>query len=190
MSSTTVERASGLDDGRVCLVVTGPPGAGKSTVTAAVARSLSRSALLSGDTIAQQVVGGYVWPLGEPRDEADRQVRLCNDNLCALARNVMAAGFTAVVDWVLPDAQQLETFRTALGSALRLVVLDPGADVCRARDRQRAQEERFAFDGYDGLRATMRQGFATRGWWFDTSGLDVDATVRAILAEADDRARC
>lgn len=155
-----------------------------------MAQALSRSALLRGDTIAQQVVGGYVWPLGDPPVEAARQVRLCNDNLCALAVNTRAAGFTPVVDWVVPDGAQLDLYRRALGPALRLVVLDPGEETCRARDRQRPVEERFAFDGYAGLRATMQAGFGTSGWWLDSSGLDVDTTVRRILAEADERGRC
>ena len=79
----------------------------------------------------------------------------------------------------------------APGPALRLVVLDhPGEETCRAHDRQRPVEERFAFDGYAGLRETMQAGCGASGWWFDSSALDVDTTVRQILAEADERGRC
>ncbi|GAA1878258.1 hypothetical protein GCM10009814_05370 [Lapillicoccus jejuensis] len=173
----------------MALLVTGSPGAGKSTVARAVAGALSRSALVNGDAVARLVVGGYVWPLGEPADEAARQVRLCNDNLCSLARNLLAAGFTPVIDWIVPDGDQLEVYRAALGERLRVVVLDPGADVCVARDRQRAPLEQFAFDGHDALRATMVEGFGGRGWWLDSSHLTAQETAALVLREADERAR-
>ena len=57
-----------LDLGRACLLVTGAPGAGKSTVSRLVAASLTRSALLDGYFVSGLVVSGRVWALGEPSD--------------------------------------------------------------------------------------------------------------------------
>jgi len=74
-----------VDRGRACLLITGAPGAGKSTVSSLVAGALSRSALIDAYLVSRLVASGYVWPLGEPADEAARQVRLLNTNLCALA---------------------------------------------------------------------------------------------------------
>ncbi len=177
-----------LDAGRACLLVTGAPGAGKTTVARAVARSLSRSAVVNGDAVARLVVGGYVWPLGDPPEEAARQVALCNENICSLAANFMAAGVTPVIDWVVPDAGQLDVFHSALGDRLRLVVLDPGAATCVARDLGRPPREQFAFDGHDELRGSMWDGFGSHGWWLDTSDLDADVTTRRILDAAYRRA--
>jgi cytidylate kinase len=67
-----------LDQGGACLLVTGAPGAGKSTVSGLVARALSRPALIDAHVVSRLVVTWYVWPLGEPADEAARQVRLRN----------------------------------------------------------------------------------------------------------------
>lgn len=123
-----------LDRGRTCLLVTGAPGAGKSTITRMVAAGLTRSALLDGYVVSNLVVSGRVWALGEPADEAARQVTLCNENLCALATNLANAGFTPVIDTVIPDVGQLDVFRRALGERLRVIVLDPGTDVCKSRN--------------------------------------------------------
>jgi len=179
-----------LDGGRACLLITGAPGAGKSTISRLVADELTRSALMDSFFIGRLIASGYVWPLGEPADEAARQVRLLNTNVCALAGNFADAGFTPVIDIVLPDGEQLDTYRKALASRrLLLIVLDPGAEVCRHRNETRPPEQQFFFDGYDQLSASMRRHFGSLGWWFDTSSLTALQTVEQILAEAHERAR-
>ncbi len=60
------------------------------------------------------VGGGYVWPLGEPAEETARQVRLLNANVYAVAADFTDAGFTPVIDWVVPDTQQFETYRATM----------------------------------------------------------------------------
>jgi hypothetical protein len=158
-------------------------------VSRLIAQQLSRSALLDAYFLSTMVVSGYVWPLGEPADEAARQVRLLNTNLCALAGNFADAGFTPVIDLVVPNGEHLEAFRRALAPhRLLLVVLDPGSDTCRYRNQIRAPQEQFFFEGYDELRASMRNGFGNRGWWFDTSDLSAEQTVERILREAPRRA--
>ncbi|MBY8876185.1 phosphotransferase [Streptomyces sp. PLK6-54] len=165
------------------------PGAGKSTVTRLIADRLSRSALLDGYFISTLVVGGHVWALGEPADEAARQVDLCNRNLCALANNFSDAGFTPVIDTVVPDRRQLDFFLSLLPARQVLfVVLSPGIEACRYRNAHRDPRERFDFDGYEALDATMRREFGDAGWWFDTAALTPEQTADRIIREALRRA--
>ncbi|GAA2740005.1 hypothetical protein GCM10009868_00400 [Terrabacter aerolatus] len=176
-----------LDRGGCCLLVTGAPGSGKTTVTRLVAAALERSALLRGDDISRLVVGGHVWALGEPADEAARQTRLCNDNIVALAANIADAGFTPVIDWIVPDRAQLDRYVEALAPrGLALVVLDPGSQACRDRNEQRHPDEQFAFDGHDALVSGMRADYGELGWWFDTSGLTPEETAERVVDHAYD----
>lgn len=148
---------SSLEDGECCLVITGAPAAGKSTVSRLVAQGLARSALLGGDAVNELIVNGRVWALGEPADEAARQVRLCNQNLCALAANLADAGFTPVIDSLIPSREQLDFFLADLSPRqVLLVVLTPSIEVCEHRNLDRHHEEQFFFDDYETLTTAMR----------------------------------
>lgn len=159
------------------------PGAGKTTVTELVAGQLPRAARLSGDVVAAMILGGRVWALDQPAEEAAAQVELTHRNLASLAQNMTSAGFTAVIDVVLETRAELAALTASLTCDWILVMLAPAIDVCRARNASRNEDERWNFENYEGLEAQMRKSFDDIGWWLDTSQL----TPQEVASEISQR---
>lgn len=111
------------------IVVTGPPGAGKSTVSRTLSRQYERSAVVVGDAFFGFLDQGAVAPW---LPSADRQNRVVIEAAAAAAGR-LSRDYTVVYDgiigpWFLP------TFLAATGlSRLSYVVLLPTVDVCLER---------------------------------------------------------
>jgi predicted kinase len=173
-----------------CVIVSGMPGAGKSTVCEMAARLLRRAALVKGDDVNVMIRTGAVWFAGEPRDEAARQVELCKRNMCALANNFVDYGFSVFMDTVVQDRATLDQLLALLSPRpARLVILAPGVDICQQRNAARHSFEQFAFDGYEQLDAAMRRDLSDDAWWFDTAALSPEETAEALVREAAERVR-
>jgi predicted kinase len=173
-----------------CVIVSGMPGAGKSTVTALAARLLPRAARVSGDGVNLMVLSGRVGFRGEPADEALRQDELCNRNMCSLANNFVDFGFMVLMDTVVADRAELDFLVGLLSPRpVWLVTLAPGIAACQQRNAMRDPIDQFFFDGYDQLEADMRRDCGEVGWWFDTSALTPAQTAEQLVCEAPRRAR-
>ncbi len=83
----------------VCLI-TGPAGAGKSSVSKALAKKFERSAVIEVDKLRAMVVGGYVrpWPHNE---EVELQLSLSVKNACTITTNFLEKGFSVFIDDVV-----------------------------------------------------------------------------------------
>jgi predicted kinase len=170
-----------------CVIVSGMPGAGKSTVTRLAGRLLPRAARVAGDDVNGMVLSGRVGFMGEPADEALRQDEMCNRNMCVLANTFVDFGFTVLMDTVVADRAELDLLVGLLAPRpVRLVTLAPGVEVCRHRNATRDPDERFEFDDYHRLEADMRRDLGDVGWWFDTSALTPAETARRLVRGAAD----
>ena len=165
-------------------LVTGIPGAGKTTVARLLAERFERGVCIEADALQGLIVRGALWPDEAPRDEALRQLELRARNAAMLAANFFDAGFTVVVDDVIVGRDRLAIYERELGSRpLRLIVLAPPLEVALARDESRGTKR--VGDRWAHLDAEQREKLGDTGLWLDTANLTPEQTVDACLADAD-----
>ena len=112
------------------LLITGPPGAGKSTVARAVADAFEPSVLVEGDAFFAFLARGAVAPW---LPEANEQNETVTRAAAAATRHYVDGGFTTVYDGVV-GAWFLPTFLAATGlDELHYVVLLPSVERCAER---------------------------------------------------------
>ena len=116
------------------IVVTGPPGAGKSTVTRVLSGLFDPSALVAGDQFFAFIDRGYVAPWTVA---AHRQNEIVVEAAAAAAGRLAAGGYTVVYDGVI-GPWFLDTFGAAAGlDTLHYVILLPPERLCLERVRGR-----------------------------------------------------
>jgi predicted kinase len=176
-----------------CLLITGTPGAGKTTVSRLVAERLPRAAQVDGDVFGIMLVSGRANMLDEdghwsPGPEGQRQLRLRMVNLCSVADNFAEAGFTPVADTVVETREELRFIAGRLRvRPLMLVVLCPSLEVARQRNATRAPETQVDYD-FAPLARNQRRELGDVGWWLDSGEQTPEETADLIVAEVASRA--
>lgn len=152
------------------IVVTGPPGAGKTTVAKILSEMFEPSALVAGDEFFAFIHRGYVAPWTAP---AQRQNETVIEAAAAAAGRLASGGYTVVYDGVI-GPWFLDTFGSATGlDSLHYVLLLPLEDVCLERVASRVDH---GFTDLD----------AARHMYKEFAGAVLDE--RHVLTSADDAA--
>ena len=158
-------------------IVTGMPGAGKSTIARLLAKSMPLSAHVPGDLVHGLIVSGLVEPDEKPEGEAERQISLVQKNICLLARLFCEAGVVPVIDWVVRHSQDLTTFLDGLsGLTVRIVVLATAPTALEARNP-------VAFQRWSHLKDDLLRDLKGIGLWVDSTGMSIEETVDRIRSE-------
>ena len=133
------------------IVVTGPPGAGKTTVARALSALFDRSALVAGDQFFGFIDRGFLAPWTA---EAHEQNEIVLRAAAAAASRFVAGGYTVVYDGVI-GPWFLEAFAADTGlDSLHYVMLLPPETTCVERVRSRVGHD---FADLDATRHMYRQ---------------------------------
>lgn len=164
------------------LILTGPPGAGKSTVARALADRYDRVAHIDVDTLRHFVTPtGYVAP-GKPGFE--RQEALATRNACALALNFLQERFAVIIDDVVIGPPHLSGYVDGLkagGFGVHVVRLMPDLDTCLQRNRDR-REGRMNAERVETVWREFQAAPAAQGSVIDSSELTADETADRLQA--------
>ncbi len=161
-------------------LVSGPVGAGKTTVARRLAERLPLAAHIESDRFQNLIVSGGLHPHQEPRKEALRQLHVRTRNVSLVADNFFRSGITPVIDDVIVYRERLQEYVALIHSRpLALVMLAPPLQVSLARDAARTEKNVGHIWGH--LDGVMRQELTGTGLWIDNSGLSPNQTVDVIL---------
>ncbi|MDE0318717.1 MAG: AAA family ATPase [Acidimicrobiaceae bacterium] len=167
------------------ILLTGVPGAGKTSVAGALAAMFPRSAHVEADVLRTCIREGRVNPGGSPSDEADRQLELVTRMVAEVANRLFAEGFTVIVDDVVVTRGRLDGYLAALrGAPLHYVLLAPSREVVLERDRRRV--DKSVAEQYLWLYDRMEQECVGIGLDLDTSPWDENETAAAIAGAIRD----
>jgi cytidylate kinase len=171
--------ASGNVTGKV-LILTGPPGAGKTTVAELLAVNASAPTVhLATDLFYRSIRTGFILPF---LPESHQQNEVVIDAIVATVATFARGGYDVVVDgivgpWFLPP------FRAASERdqlAMSYVVLRPGLHITLSRATQRPDPELRDIDAITGLHAAFAQLGDLEDHVLDTGNLDAEQTAAEI----------
>lgn len=157
------------------LVVSGPPGAGKSTVARLLADRLDPSALVEGDEFFRFLRNGMIEPW---RVESRHQNAVITRIQAGAAGQYVAGGYHTVYDGVL-GPWFVDEFVAAAGVPVDYAVVLPTIDACLHRIRTRVGHE---FNDEAAARSMHEQFVAE---WVDARHI-VDSTTLTAEQTADE----
>jgi cytidylate kinase len=167
------------------VILTGPPGAGKTTVAELLAINASSPTVhLTTDSFYRSIRAGFVLPF---LPQAQQQNEVVIEAIVGTVVTFARGGYDVVVDgivgpWFLPP------FRAASERdhlAMSYVVLRPGLPVTLSRATQRRGTELTDVDAITGLHAAFAQLGDLEDHVIDSGNLDAEQTaaeVRRLLA--------
>ena len=166
-------------------LISGAPGAGKSTVSDALCRRFEQAVHIPVDDIRDWVRSGFASPV-EWTAETTRQFVLARRGAARIASDYSEAGFVAVLDDAVRESE-LDQYTDYLGrTELRKVLLNPSLEIVLARN---AASGRKPFDSSvleaacRGLHPLLAVENTTEAGWIrvDSTELSLDQTVNAIM---------
>ena len=160
-------------------IITGPAGVGKTTISAGIAESKIKSALIEGDNIYHQVVGGYVaaWKEG---NHLDTFWKVCINTI----KTYLEDGYDVVFNYII-EPERLETLKKNFENYdIKFIVLMVSEDVLLARDMERPASHQMKERCTILLNKFKNYNYDSK-YIIDTSNISIKDTIDTI--EKEDR---
>lgn len=158
-------------------VITGPAGVGKSTISRKIAEASSKSALIEGDDLYAQIIGGYV----NPWEEGNFLDTFWKLSLSSI-KVYLEDGFDVVFNYIIsPD--QLEMIKKEFKDyKIKFTVLLVDEETILTRDKRRPEEYQMK-ERCIVLLNEFKDHNYSEDYILDTSHITVDETVDKVLKE-------
>ncbi len=155
-------------------VITGPAGVGKSTVSKKLAQNLSKSALIEGDEIYHQVIGGYI-PAWKEGNHLQTFWKVCIN----IVKSYLKDGFDVVFNYIVTPENLALLKNEFKNYTIKFIVLLVDESTLLLRDKERPEDcqmkERCI---------TLLNNFKNRNYninnILDTTNLSIEETVNLI----------
>ena len=155
-------------------VITGPAGVGKSTVSKRLAQNLSKSALIEGDEIYHQVIGGYI-PAWKEGNHLQTFWKVCIN----IVKSYLEDGFDVVFNYIVTPENLALLKNEFKNYTIKFIVLLVDESTLLLRDKERPEncqmKERCI---------TLLNNFKNRNYninnILDTTNLSIEETVNLI----------
>lgn len=155
-------------------IITGPSGVGKSTISRKIANKKLKCALIEGDEIYHQVVGGYVqaWKEG---NHLDIFWKVCINTI----KVYLESGYDVVFNYII-STEELKILKEEFKHyTIKFIVLIVDEDTIMSRDKERPEDcqmkERCII-----LLNKFKNGNYNSNNVLDTTKLNIDETVKII----------
>lgn len=160
-------------------IITGPAGVGKSTISRKIAETKKKSALIEGDYIYHQVIGGYVQAWKE-ENHLDVFWKVCISTI----RTYLEDGYDVIFNYIVnptPLKQMQEEFKDY---DIKFIVLLVDEKTLLLRDKERTEDCRMN-ERCITLLNSFKNNHYNKQNILDTSNITVNETVDII--ENDNR---
>ena len=155
-------------------IITGPAGVGKSTISKEIAKPKAKSALVEGDEIYNQVIGGYIhaWKEG---NHLDTFWKICISTI----KTYLEDGFDVVFNYIVTPNQIKMIKENFKDYKIKFVVLLVDENTLLSRDKQRPEDCQMKERCITLLNEFKNYNYDEKNI-LDSTGLSINETVDII----------